>query len=103
MARSPRAAVQSVLTLATPYFYNRGFNKHLDPALGMFGPKRPLRVYRPAAEVVFDGFILRNMLALSEDGPITDASGGGCVITWFEGLPMEDVTLLHAWAKAEFA
>lgn len=106
MAKSTKRAaiVADIIRLAEPHFYDSGFNKVLDPKQGIFGPKRKLRVFREGeGGVAFEGYVLTEMLALSEDGPITDAAGGGCMVTSFDELPVEDLTLLRAWAERAFA
>lgn len=97
---SRKKLVQELLSTIEPYFYNSGYNKYLDPKKGLFGPKRPLQVYRPKDPVEFDGFVLQRMIAISEDGLITDAYGGGCIVESFECFPIEDLKMLLEWVKS---
>ncbi len=100
---SRKRLVSEILVLAEPHFRDSGYNKHLDPSKGMFGPKRPLRLYAPTNPVEFeDGFVLTSMWAITEDGIMTDAEGGGAVLEGFDCFPMEDLRMLKRWLQKEF-
>lgn len=93
------AIVNEIKALIEPLMSDSGYCKALDHTRGILGPTRPLRIFNPENDVEFEGFVLTEMIALSEDGPITDAYAGGAVITSFDDLPVEDLVMLKRWAE----
>lgn len=42
---------------------------------------------------------LETCYGISTEGPVTDAYGGGCVISYWRGIPLEDLFVIDAYLK----
>lgn len=99
-----RKVVRRILKKVKPHFYESGYNKHLEPKKGIFGAKRPLLLYRPCDDFVKmrNTYYLSEFLAITEDGLITDAAGGGAFLEPFSAFPIEDLLYLEKWIDKHF-
>ncbi len=111
LASIRRRLVREIKALVSPHFWESGYRKNLDPKKGIFGGTRPLLLWAPKGEdgKIVDSVELRGALVLeeiggiTEDGPITDAYGGGLVWTAYSAIPVEDLIKLHRWLTGRLA
>jgi hypothetical protein len=80
--------------------YDSGYRKALDPTKGILGGTRPLRLWAPpdkpsGALQNLGGFVLHEIYAVTKDGVMTDAYGGGAVTTPWQEIPVEDLLRLE--------
>lgn len=107
VANIRRGLLREVKALLEPHLWNSGYSKPLNPKQGIFGEKRPLRVWLPAdkkGKVTFrdwpiGGLVIEELQGFTEDGVIVDAAGGGLVTAYWRGIPTEDLALLVRWLK----
>ena len=101
VANLRRRLVRQIKALATPRFRDMGYRKALDRKKGILGGTRPMRGTALKAPIALkfagDG---DEIIAITEDGVMIDACGGGCV-TWGYGcLAVEDLARInHALAR----
>ena len=87
----------SIRRKASPHLYESGYRTPLDRKKGLLAGSRPLRIWAPTGAngrpttIEINGFAVESLHAVTEDGLMTDAYGGGCVTTGFGGLPVEDL------------
>jgi hypothetical protein len=94
MLKSRKALVTAIHALAEPKFHDSGYVKHIGGRESGLG-RRPLRLWAPGRPIELDGFVLQSLYAVTEDGLITDATGGGAMIEDYDCFPVEDLQLLH--------
>lgn len=89
-----KAIVARIESLVTPLLHDSGYRMALDPSKGVLGGSRPLRLWAPSEPIQLDGFALVEVLAITEDGVIEDATGGGCITGTWDCYPVEDLKAL---------
>lgn len=94
MPRGRKAVVAEIGSIVTPRMRDSGYRKALDPSKGLLAGSRPLRVWVPDEPMQLDGYVLTDVVAITEDGVMTDATGGGCVTESWNCFPLEDLQLL---------
>lgn len=105
LSRRRQAIVREIRRMIDPHLRDSGYRKALDPAKGILGGSRPLRLWVPcdARGNVIDrkwaigGFVLDTIEGVTEDGVMTDGFAGGLVTTYWAGIPIEDLIKLQAW------
>jgi hypothetical protein len=88
--------VSSIEGLVAPHLRASGYRRVIDPSKGIFGGTRALLLWAPDEPIILDGFALTDVLAITEDGVMEDATGGGCVTGAWDCYPVEDLQMLLA-------
>lgn len=95
LTKTRGAVVADIQRLVEPHLRDSGYRRYLDPSKGLFGGTRPLRLWAPDNPIELDGFALAEVLAVTEDGLLEDASGGGAVQGDWGCYPVEDLCALR--------
>ena len=91
----------------SPHMWESGYKTGPDRR-GDFASSRPLKVWAPRdkhgkpTSIVFNGYSLQEFLGFAENGIMTAAYGGGCIIEPLSTFPLEDLMMLNKWAIKQF-
>jgi hypothetical protein len=100
---SRKAVIKEIESLVAPHLRDSGYRKPLDPSKGILGGSRPLRLWAPKEPIRLDGFVMQDVIAVTEDGVIDDATGGGAMQSGFGCFPLEDLKSLRNVLRRELA
>lgn len=95
-----RKVLAAIRKLFTPHFYESGYSTRRGDG------RRPLLLWCPRdaagelKDVTFKGYRLTTLVAVTEDGLMVDAHGGGARTEPLSAFPLEDLMLLYKWGQA---
>ena len=91
-----RRLVRQIKALSAPRFHDMGYRKVLDPKKGIMGGTRPMRgvTLKTPIALKYAGDE-DEVIAITEDGVMVGAHGGGCVTWGYGALSVEDLALVH--------
>ena len=95
-----RFLVVRILKRMEPHLRDSGYRKALNPTKGLLGKSRPLRFWSPpdrknGEPQNLGGFLIGPIYAITEDGVMTEAWGGGAVTSQWRDIPLEDLVKLQ--------
>jgi hypothetical protein len=105
--RERKALLKAILAQIKPFFWVSGYVR--NPATDR-RENVPLWVPRNAkGELTLKSYSLKGGMVIdtfegfTDEGVITDGTGGGMVTTYWHGIPIEDLYRLNQWAGAHAA
>lgn len=103
-----RSTIRAIKRMVEPHFRDSGYMTVIDPTKSRFaeGNRRPVKLWAAEDQKPIrlrGAFLLTEFSAITEFGPMVDASGGGMVWQNYNDFTIEDLLKLHAWAGRTFA